>query len=58
MPTLKDIGVATFFAVFAMRAVVGDEEDHGIVVDSVVLQRLGDLLHTGVHLEEVVTIAT
>ena len=30
---MEDVGVATFFAVLAMRAVVGDEEDHGVVVD-------------------------
>ena len=58
MPTLKDICVATFLAVLAMRAVVGDEEDYGVVVDSVVLQGLADLLYAGVHLEKVVTIAT
>ena len=40
--------VTTFLAVLAMRAVVGDEEDHGVVFDVVVAQGLDDVLDGGV----------
>ena len=54
----EDIGVATFFAVLTMRTVVGDEEDHGVIIDVQVFQFRNDFFNGCVHLQEIVAIAT
>ena len=47
--TSEYIGVSSFFAVLAMRPVVRDKENDGVLLDAVTVQLINDAFNTIVH---------